>query len=125
MSKNLSKSADSSSEGGTKYISPAQQAVLAGFENIGRSMAQVGDFLIENPSEFQKVMPVATEIDQQFFSLAARAREIREYREGLKRLVDETTETGWVAGKLHSGENCPCVPVSNAFGRVVNSFGDL
>ena len=106
----------------SKLTSPAQMAVCSGFENVGKSMAQIGNFITANPSEFQKAMPAVAEIDRQFYRLAAEARQRVQKDEGLHRTVRETAQTADQIGNQFSN-----FPNSSGgqFVPTVNSFSEL
>ena len=101
----------------------AASVVAAGLSGIAESTAQTAHYLRSNPTELKRTAETMEGIGRQFTDLTACATQSAENNERLWGVVGETKKTvEWIGSNFANGGN---VPISNSFGRVVGSFGDL
>jgi hypothetical protein len=109
----------------SQLASPAAVALGKGLNSIGSSVSRMVDDLRSNPSEIDAVVQAARATNQNLGTLVDSVSDAVASGGKMQMATEEVMKSSdWVGSNFAGSGNNP-IPISNAFGRVAGSFGDL
>ena len=102
-------------------------AIRFGLQHIAKNAANISDHIIEHPEDISAAIEGANEVNKQFDDVLDKASKFSDERAHFRGSLESLAQKSeWLTERFSTGEcSGHCVPVSNAFGRVVSSFSEL